>query len=147
MKSLARITKAYRIVDDNLVREESNASGRAKVRWTNARAVSDQAYFLVIFGQLEDHINHQCEKLLRTKRSSAWPRSRLWDTFDLDRAEFMRKVALLVDKGTTEYRDVKKYYDVRCDLAHGALHAASPVAIAPVVIEFKRLAKQLRSRA
>jgi hypothetical protein len=93
------------------------------------------------------HIDAQCAKLVTKKKSSAkWKSRRLWDSVDVDRLTFMRKVALLTDKGQPIYAQVDAYYDVRCKIAHGDSATVGPIALGVAVRDFQILAKALRAR-
>ena len=150
MKSLAPIAKAYQVVDAYLAHEEERVLPNAKARWTNVRTINDQAYFVVIFAQLEAHVNEQWEKLVRRKRTAPWPRRRLWENIDLkqlERISFKDKVALLINKETDAYKKIIQYSAIRNRLAHGELSSTSPVAIDSVIVEIGHLARQLRAQS
>lgn len=54
----------------------------------------------------------------------------------MERLDFMRKVALLIDKGRAEHEEVKKLYKDRCDIAHGRF---TTVAVSPCYRDIERL--------
>jgi hypothetical protein len=76
-----------------------------------------------MFAQLEDHINDQVRRLVNERLlNTNWKRRRMWDTIDpsqIDRFAFMKRVALLCQKGGTLYNKVDGLYDDRCQIAHG----------------------------
>lgn len=74
----------------------------------------------MMFACFEDRITSLCTRLVaRKKRLASWRSRRLWDTVDVERLDFMRKVALFMDRGRTDYDEVRKLYKDRCDIAHG----------------------------
>jgi hypothetical protein len=101
----------------------------------------------VIFAQLEDHINVQCQKLVTEKQSAArWKRRRLWDDLNVNelyRVPFMKRVSLLTQRGHGAYNKVKQLYDNRCSIAHGGTY--TPVNVAVEAAEMYRIARELRA--
>ena len=84
-------------------------------------------------------------KLIDRKRKSAvWRNRRLWDSTEVDRMQFMRKVALLTEKGAANYNKLDQYYDLRCDIAHGTPLAQGTIVIPVAVQDFRQFAKVLR---
>lgn len=110
-------------VDDHLANLESRArSAKKKTHWGTMRLLNDHAYFMLVFGRFEQHINEQCTTLINRKMASPdWRRRRLWDGIgDLERYGFMRKVNLLLDRGRAESARIHDIYqDIRCVIAHG----------------------------
>ena len=90
---------------------------RRKKHWATLRRYNDHAYFVMHFAQLEQHVNDQCEKLIaRQKAKANWTLRRPWDSLDMDRMDFMRRVSVLTEKGHATYAKVKSYYTVRNDI-------------------------------
>ncbi|MCY3022655.1 MAG: hypothetical protein NTW87_27060 [Planctomycetota bacterium] len=146
MKSFTEVRTSYRYADWYLASKEAAARVH-KQRWSRLRAINDQAYFLMMFGQLEDHVNSQCKKLVtRKKTAPRWKDRRAWDTFDPEREPFMNRVALLTDKGGKAFRQVKYYYeDLRCEIAHGNTAVQMPMALITVAAELQSLARALHA--
>jgi hypothetical protein len=130
MKRIIKMRRIFEEVDAFLGEMEFNArtAGR-KVFWRDRRAINEQAYFVIIFAQLEDYINTQCRRLVASKRSqTSWKRKRLWDKISvprIDRVPFMDRVALLTKRGDADYNIVKALYDARCALAHGGTYSVN----------------------
>jgi hypothetical protein len=109
------------------------------------RHVNAQAYLVMMFACLEDRVNGLCARLVARKRSQAsWRQRRPWDTVDLERTDFMRKVALLADKGSAQYARVKALYDTRCQIAHGDFLPLGSIDLLTLYAEIQRLWKALR---
>jgi len=145
MKSFKSIHAAYLATDGFLARSELASTGAARARWTNLRSHNDQAYYVMLFAQLEQFVDVQCRKLIDTKRNSkVWKNRRLWDSTDPDRLQFMRKVALLTRKGAATHNKIDQYYDVRCDIAHGTTLAAGAIVVPVAVLDFRQFARELR---
>ena len=148
MKSFREILRAYLAVD-TLLQAEGAAAGTAtkKAAWAGNRRINDQAYFVILFAQLEEKIDASSESLV-TKRAqgAGWSSRRPWDTFDPTRMSFKGRVSLLVDKRSTEYAKIMKYYIIRCDLAHGIVYANMPIVIVTVAADFQALAAKLKGR-
>jgi hypothetical protein len=58
--------------------------------------------------------------------------------------QFMRKVALLTEKGATTYNAIGQYYDLRCEIAHGSALAPGAIVIPVGVKDFRQFARDLR---
>lgn len=146
MKSFKPIHASYLATDGFLAQSELNAtSQRAKTRWASLRHYNDQAYFVMLFAQLEQFIDAECTKLIDSKKGSPiWKNRRLWDSTDASRMQFMRKAALLTEKGAAIYNKISQYYDLRCDIAHGTLLAPGAIVIPVAVQDFRQFAKNLR---
>lgn len=148
MKSFREILRAYLAVDDLLQTEETRArTATRKATWANDRRINDQAYFVILFAQLEEKIKASSTSLVAKRIQKAnWSSRRAWDTFDVERMSFKGRVSLLVDKHQTEYAKIMKYYKIRCDLAHGVLYAKMPIVIVTVAADFQALAAKLKGR-
>src|ERR1700677_3232798 len=105
MIDFTEILNAYVETDAYLGRKESNTrtpAGMAK--WVRRRRFNDQAYFLMLFAQLEQYIERQVSELVRRKRALAgWRGRRLWQDANLRRISFMQKVSFLTEGGQAAY--------------------------------------------
>jgi hypothetical protein len=143
VRNVAEIWRAYLEVDSHLQeRWQSARSERVRERWRRLRNVNDQAYFVVLFACFDDRVTSLCQRLVTRKRAlTTWKQRRIWDTVDIERLdfmEFMRKVALLLDKRHAAYGEVKTLYKTRCDIAHGAF---KPVGAIDLPFEYKRIVR------
>ena len=57
---------------------------------------------------------------------------------------FLRKAALLLEKGTQQYQEVQQLYDTRCKIAHGAFGQVGPVNLLVRYKQIQRLWRALR---
>ena len=58
MKKIDKLRKAFLDADAFFANKESNATSTSTRQfWADRRSINDQAYFILIFAQLEDHIN------------------------------------------------------------------------------------------
>ena len=146
MNSLKRIWRAYLESSGHLEAQETSAkSARTREKWARLRDLNDHAYFMMMFACFEDHVSDLCNRLVADKRNLAsWRQRRLWDSVDVDRLHFMRKVALLVDRGSGDYAKVAGLYGTRCDIAHGRFAQVGPMMLSADYREFVRLWKALR---
>src|SRR4051794_4425171 len=137
MRSFRVIHQSYLATDGELARQEALATRRTqRERWRRARTINDQAFFVLIFAQLEDHVRVRCGRLIAKRRTLARAASRrIREIVEPDKLPFMKQVALLLDKGSAEYGQIKQYYDVRCDIAHGTIYPASPIFIPRVAAD------------
>ena len=146
MTAFRQIHASYIATDSFLAQSELAArSAAAKARWSALRFYNDQAYYMMLFAQFEQFVNAQCAKLIDAKkRSRVWKNRRLWDSTDPDRLQFMRKVALLTERGGTTYNKIDAYYDLRCDIAHGTIIAQRAIVVPVAVQDFRQFAKLLK---
>jgi len=148
MTSFREIHAAYLATDDDLLSRETHArTPNRKAHWVRLRLYNDHAYFVMLFAQLEQHIDAECTALIARKKASArWTVRRLWDSVDVDHLNFMRKVALLTDKGRAIYAQVDAYYDTRCRIAHGDSTLVGPIALPVVARDLQTIAKAMKAR-
>ncbi len=109
--------------------------------------ISSQAYFALLFSQLETEINELCGALIRHRRSGDdWMERRAWEILgqrDVRNIHFMDRVALLTRKGGTVYNRIKELYDTRNKIAHGDLLTES-LDVADIAKDIERIAVQLK---
>jgi hypothetical protein len=148
MKAFREILAAYVATDDFLDDRKTKArTVNRKARWTKLRRYNDHAYFVMLFAQLEQHIDKTCAALIAKKKSSAkWKARRTWDFLDVDRMTLMRKVALLTDKGQATYAQIDAHYDTRCKIAHGDSALVGAIVLSTVVKDFQAIAKMLKAK-
>jgi hypothetical protein len=147
MTSFREIHASYRATDDYLSKRQTDGkTANRKAHWAKLRMYNDHAYFVMLFAQLEQHIDNRCALLISKKKSSGkWKARRLWDSVDVDRIAFMRKVALLTDKGKAIYAQVDRYYDTRCKIAHGDSASVGAIALPVVTRDLQAVAKVLKA--
>lgn len=150
MKDIRSVYDAYVEADSFLSAKES--ASRTQVRrnrWADRRDRNDHAYFALLFAQFEDVVNTLCRQVVTKKKSSVnWGTRRAWDivnTGDLDRVPFMNRVALLVEKGQTEFNLVNAYYRTRCEIDHG--QTVSSISVVTAKSDLLRIASRMKRSA
>ena len=146
MRSFKQIHASYLATERYLAQSELAArTTTAKDRYANLRFYNDQAYFVMLFAQFEQFVDAECKKLINKKKnSSVWKNRRLWDSTEVDRLQFMRRVALLTEKGAAIYNKIDQYYDLRCAIAHGTPLIPGAIIVPVAVQDFRQFASQLR---
>lgn len=142
------ILQAHSEANGQLDRKERGArSADGKAKWAQRRMVNDHAYFVMLFAQLESLVDERCDKLVAGKKAGRhWKARRLWDSIDLDRLAFMQRVALLCEKGQAVYGKVRRYYGIRCEIAHGDSPLVGPIALSMIVPDLFGIAAALKVR-
>ena len=148
MTLFGAIFASYLATDGYLLSEENGArTPNRKAHWAKLRLYNDHAYFVMMFAQLEQHIDNRCAALINRKKASPkWKSRRLWDSVDVERMTFMRKVALLTDKGHATYAQLDAYYDTRCKIAHGDIALVGAVAVPVVARDLQAIARALKAQ-
>jgi len=148
MKDFKAIHEAYLAIDNCLaVLESRESAAKGRRRLQRMREINDQAYFVMLFAQLEERIKDQCERLIARKKGLAkWTSRRLWDAVDVDKLSFKQLLALLAEKGGADFNKVSNYYLDRCKIAHGEVLSSWSVSIPSVVVEFQALAARLKAK-
>jgi hypothetical protein len=144
MIDFTEILNTYVESDAYLGRKEANTrtpAGRNK--WARRRRFNDQAHFLMLFAQLEQHVDRLVAELLRRKRVLVgWRDRRLWQDAELRRLKFMQKVSLLTERGQAAHNRINVlYHDYRCAIAHGNIAAVGPLALPVMATELRNLAR------
>ena len=146
---IRRVYKGYLEVDRYLVSKQTKTrTSNSLQNWAEKRGLNDQAYFVLLFSKLEEHINKECQKLILRKRNLRhWKSRRRWDNIEitqLDRITFMDRVSYLVDRQSHHFRDIKDLYEIRCKIAHGGVYT-NPIHIPGYVNKFYNLITTLKS--
>jgi len=121
------------------------------------RKINDQAYFLFMFTRLEDRIREESAKLIRREKGSisSWKQRAPWDILDsqLEKRKktqfhqglnFKTCLALLTEKGASDFNLVLCYYEERNSIAHGG-NFTKPISVPTVASELKRLYEVLKA--
>ena len=151
MKDIERVHALYLKIDSLLAAEESNIASTTFVRdkWSQARNANEQAHFALLFAQFEDVVNTFCKVLVHKKGSSArWTLRRSWEIIeikDITRVSFLNRVALLCEKGDTDYNTVSKYYRLRCSIDHGEV--VPSIMVTTVKDDLMAIAKRMKKYA
>jgi len=129
VKRFSEIMGAYTAVDRWLEEQLAEAAAQNQPRrekgLQSRQAMNDHAYFVLLFGQFEIAVNEACIRAIKSRQAATnWLRRRGWDILRPDDRRlgglsFEDRVALVLDRRTEDYRQVKRYYDIRNMAAHG----------------------------
>ena len=157
MKEFGRIIAAHGSTDAQLAALENGAFLANDQKRANnlkdQRFINDQAYFILLFAQLESYVNQKCEVAITRRASSPhWHVRRAWDTFAttkeqsvrISRITFEDRLALLLDKQGNDFRKIMEFYEIRNHIAHGGFNRAVS-SIVTIAQEFRTLAAKLNS--
>ena len=122
---------------------------KKETEWRRKIDLNDHAYFLFMFTRLEDRIREQSSQLITTKQTILvnWKMRSAWDILPKEkesvRIHFKNRVALLVEKGSSDYNLIMDYYKLRNTIAHGG-NFTTPINISNVLSNMERLDKNLK---
>ncbi len=104
-----------------------------------------RAYFLLLWAQFETALDRSCQSAIDLGRRDGWQHGRAWDVLariGLDRLPLLERVALVFDRNSHHYRDIRTKYRVRNELAHGAWPGI-PIDLYREADSFRRLSDRL----
>lgn len=89
--------------------------------------INDNAYCFLLFARFEAAIKALSQQMIGTMRNQAGgTERRAWDVINHDGLYFLNHVALLTDKGGSDYRDIQEFYKDRNAIAHGRFAETKP---------------------
>ncbi|MCX7046055.1 MAG: hypothetical protein NTX50_11295 [Candidatus Sumerlaeota bacterium] len=100
---LDEIYNAYKVIDDWLWAQKAPAVVFLSASRKRMAEINDYAFFVLLFGQLEDHINREYEQWVGSWEETA----------------FTHRVNCVFEGDTLRVAIIKNYYEIRCDIAHG----------------------------
>ena len=131
MSDLQAIAVAYERVDLHLrsLRKTEDRTGEdpAPDPVDREQRLNDQAYFVLAWGQLEADIEEACREAIREGQSHEdWRHRRAWSLYNpedrrLSGLSFENRLTLVVEKGSDDWKRTIQLYNVRNQIAHGAL--------------------------
>ena len=130
MSDLRAIAASYERIDGFLedLHEQHDAAGEIDEHDRVARERdNDQAYFVLVWGQLETDIDNACRDAIRhTQSHGDWRYRRAWaihnpDERRLSGLSFENRLTLVIDRESDEWRRTMQFYNVRNRIAHGRL--------------------------
>lgn len=129
MVHFAELLKLHATIDRQLQASESEAIRKGHIKKAHQvgrqRQLNDSVYFLMLFAQFERLINDKSQQVTRLRQKmSQWKSRRAWDIIDhknIDKVPFINRVALLTEKGKSDYNVIQQLYQDRNSLAHGKL--------------------------
>lgn len=118
-------------------------------KYQRKREINDQAYFVFMFSRLEDRIREESSNLITRKKStiSSWKQKAPWEILPNQpyaELHFKKRLALLTEKGATDFNLVSYYYKERNSIAHGGSFT-SPISMPTVIADLKRLYRVLKA--
>lgn len=121
MRDIGVVQDAYLAVDAEIARLEKAASSESdRLQFQLLRYVNDSTYYVSVFAQFEIAVRDKIDTIVSNQRRlGTWPARAPWDVLNHDRLQFMDLVALIFQKGHSEYTEIKGYYDERNTVAHG----------------------------
>ena len=147
MSLLADLKKIYLETDLHLQKKEMAArTENAKKAWMQKRDLNGKAYFMLMFAYFEDQVNQYCSSLVDERKATVLSakNTRIWNAIDLENLGFMKRIGILTDKGKTNYNDVARMYEIRCEIAHGAFSNVAAIYILHEYAFFRRLLRELK---
>ena len=152
MSELQAIAAVYERVDLHLrsVRDTEDGSGDEPDAGSadRERSINDQAYFVLAWGQLEADIEGACREAIRNGQSHEdWRYRRAWSLYNpddrrLSGLSFENRLTLVLEKGTGDWKRTMELYNVRNQIAHGALLSAR-IDMARVMEDFFHIQSSL----
>ena len=150
MVDFSELSKLHATIDRQLQARESEAIRKGHSRKAyqagRQRQLNDHVYFLMLFAQFEKFISDKSQDVIRLRKKMAtWKSRRAWDIIDhqnIERLPFMNRIALLTEKGKTDYNIIYQLYKDRNSLAHGQLPDTSisfPTAVRQLQVFKSRL--------
>ncbi len=153
MSILDELEAQYNEIDNQYSALEFEAMRRGwaikERKYQRKREINDQAYFVFMFSRLEYKIREESSKLIIKKKSSvsSWKKRSSWEILPSSpdaELHFKKRLALLTEKGATDFNLVSDYYKERNSIAHGGSFIR-PISMPTVISELKRLYKQLKA--
>ena len=152
MSELDAIGSAYERVDLHLrsLHDTEDGSGDEPDGGSaeRERSINDQAYFVLAWGQLEADIEGACREAIRNGQSHEdWRSRRAWSLYNpddrrLSGLSFENRLTLVLERGTGDWKRTMELYNVRNQIAHGALLSAR-IDMARVMEDFSRIQSSL----
>ena len=150
VSDLQAIAAAYERVDLHLrsLRHTGDGDELGGDSTDRERGINDQAYFVLAWGQLEADIEEACRDAIRYGRSHEdWRHRRAWSLYNpddrrLSGLSFENRLTLVLDKGSDDWKRTMELYNVRNQIAHGALLSAR-IDMVRVMGDFFRIRSSL----
>ena len=152
MSDLQSIAAVYEQMDLHLrnLRETEDRTGEdsALVPVDREQTINDQAYFVLAWGQLEADIEEACREAIREGQlHEDWRHRRAWSLYNpedrrLSGLSFENRLTLVLEKGSDDWKKTMELYNVRNQIAHGALLSAR-IDMERVIGDFFRIQSSL----
>ena len=152
MSDLQAIAAVYEQMDLHLrnqrVTEDRAAEAPAPDPVDEEQRINDQAYVVLAWGQLEADIEDACREAIREGQSyDDWRHRRAWSLYNpedrrLSGLSFENRLTLVLEKGSEDWKRTMELYNVRNQVAHGALLSAR-IDMERVIRDFYRIQSAL----
>ena len=152
MSDLQAIAAVYEQIDLHLqtLGDAEDGAGDEPVPGSvdHEQRINDQAYFVLAWGQLEADIEEACRDAIRSGQShEEWRYRRAWSLYNpddrrLSGLSFEHRLTLVLEKGGNDWKRTMELYNVRNQIAHGALLSAR-IDMASVIEDFFRIQSSL----
>lgn len=149
MREIQAISDAYeraaKHFEAQLYSCQANGDKVSQDRVAHEQNLNELAYFVLAWGQLEAEVGEACRKAIRLGRSNRkWRHRRAWSMFDPEnpRLSFRRRLMLVLDPGTFEWKRAVELHELRNQIAHGALRSGS-VDVSAAIGEFRQIQSSL----
>ncbi len=150
MKDLEAIAAVYEQIDNFLEsqRDVAGVAAERDERIALKQRINDQAYFVLAWGQLEAEIEEACRQAIRRGQEHGdWNYRRAWSLYNpedrrLSGLSLEDRLTLVLEKGTEYWKRAMQHYNVRNQIAHGALRSER-IDVSSVVQDFYRIQSSL----
>ena len=152
MSDLQAIAAVYGQMDLHLrsLRDTDDRAGEDPVPdpVDEEQRINDQAYFVLAWGQLEADIEEARREAIREGQSHEdWRHRRAWSLYNpddrrLSGLSFENRLTLVLEKGGDDWKRTMELYNVRNQIAHGALLSAR-IDLEGVIGDFFRIQSSL----
>jgi hypothetical protein len=152
VSDLQAIAVAYERVDLHLQSlrdaEDGSSEDPSPESVDREQRLNDQAYFVLAWGQLEADIEEACREAIREGQSHEdWRHRRAWSLYNpedrrLSGLTFQNRLTLVIEKGSDDWKRTMELYNVRNQIAHGALLSGG-IDMASVIRDFFRIQSSL----
>ncbi len=127
MNLVPQIRAAYSETDSYLLNQLNIAPNSSNVSRQNNlqdfRRLNDNAYFVVLWGQLENEINAKFAAMISSGQAHPdWKERRKFYNYTVDKTKFEERLLLLIDKQAGKgslWALAMRYYEHRNKIAHG----------------------------
>jgi hypothetical protein len=151
MSIFKELSSQYYAIENVYAKQEFHASTRGwlkkEARIRNKRAINDQTYFIFMFSRLENKINQAVEKKVTKVKSSrhSWKLKAPWENLPkVEDIAFKNRVAILFERGKSNYNLVLEYYTERNSIAHGG-GFKKPISMPAAITDLEKLYRHSRA--
>ena len=145
MTNLEAIAVLFQQIDEYLeeLREKHDAVGKDDERDGVARQqiLNEQALFVLAWGQLEADIDDACRAAIEIGIAhDDWRQRRTWVVYneDFERLSFKKRLTLVLDRSSDEWRKAVEHQEARNQIAHGDL-SYTGINLPTVIKDFRRI--------